>query len=252
MTIKHSKQKVIIALVVLVVGVGLAAAMSKKGSAPTSPVVVAPVQKLSGNNMDGTAVEPVFDKQQYSLDNPTSIWVVVNKIRPLPANYTPTDLVSISGGQMRSEAATQLTALIAAAAKDGVSLRGISSYRSYNTQKSLYNAYVAKDGQAQADTYSARPGHSEHQTGLAADLGNTSGSCDLDACFGSTEGGKWVATHSHEYGFVIRYASDKTANTGYQYEPWHIRYVGKDLAGELNNKKQTMEEFFNLPASTGY
>jgi D-alanyl-D-alanine carboxypeptidase len=140
---------------------------------------------------------------------------------------------------------------VAAAVKDGINLVMISGYRSYAAQVSTYNGYVAKDGKTAADTYSARPGHSEHQTGWAADLGN--GTCDLEICFGDTKSGKWLATHAHEYGFIIRYPLGKEAITGYQYEPWHLRFVGLELSAELFKTGQTMEEFFGVvPAKQPY
>lgn len=192
---------------------------------------------------------PAFNKNLYSLDDPASLWVVVNKKRPLPSSYAPS-VTSVGGSNLRPEAAQAVRQLIDGAAKSGVRLKVISGYRSFGTQQSVYQSYVRRDGQAKADTYSARPGYSEHQTGLAADLGG--GGCDLEICFGNTPGGRWLAEHAHEYGFIIRYLEGKTPITGYQYEPWHIRYVGKELAGELKNTGQTMEEFFGLPAAPGY
>jgi D-alanyl-D-alanine carboxypeptidase len=193
-----------------------------------------------------------FDKNRYPLDQPDSLWIIVNKKRPLPAEFVPSQLTAIQGSSVKADAAQAMDQLIKAAAGEQVSLRIISGYRSYATQKSVYDAYVKKDGQTAADTYSARPGHSEHQTGLAADLGNGSGKCDLDICFATTTGGTWLAANAHTYGFIIRYTADKVGVTGYQYEPWHIRYVGVDLANELRAKNQTMEEFFGLPAAPGY
>jgi len=117
-----------------------------------------------------------------------------------------------------------------------------SGFRSYSYQENLYNNYVAQDGQLAADTYSARPGHSEHQTGLAFDL-NT-----IDDSFAYTEEGKWVKDNCQKYGLILRYPKGKEAQTGYQYESWHLRYVGKELAQELYNNGNwiTLEEHFNL------
>lgn len=188
----------------------------------------------------------------YSIDDPASIWVVVNKKRPLPSSYAPADLVNLGSKQMRTEAATALKKLFSGAANAGISLKYVSGYRSYGYQTTLYNNYVAADGQAKADTYSARPGHSEHQSGLAMDVGNTDGNCELDVCFGQTAAGQWVAAHAHEYGFVVRYTADKTAVTGYQYEPWHLRYVGTWLAQKIHDTPQTLEEYFGLGAAPSY
>ena len=151
---------------------------------------------------------------------------------------------------MRAQAATALNELLTDAKTAGYNLQIISSYRSFSTQSITYNGYVARDGQAKADTYSARPGHSEHQTGLAVDLG--SGTCNLEICFGDSPAGKWLAANAWNYGFVIRYQKDKTAITGYQYEPWHIRFVGKELASEIKTKDITLEEFFGLPTAPNY
>ena len=203
-----------------------------------------------------------FDKTTHSVDEPNSIWVVVNKQRPLPANYLPAGLrapvvttrlgASSPEMKLRDDAAKATEDLVAAAKADGMNLMLISAYRSYDSQKSVYNSYVAQDGQANADTYSARPGHSEHQTGLAADFGTTDRKCELDACFGETPAGKWLAQNAHSYGFILRYAKGNEQKVGYQYEPWHFRFVGKELAAEIAKTNQTMEEFFGLSNAPTY
>ncbi len=194
-----------------------------------------------------------FNKTLHSTTDPGSVWVVVNKQHPLiPNNYTPNNLGSIGNTQISLEALPSLQAMIAQAKVEGVNLQVISGYRSYGYQVNLYNSYVAQDGQAQADTYSARPGFSEHQTGLAADLGGIHG-CDVEQCFGDTVEGKWLAEHATEYGFIIRYTIDKEDITGYTAEPWHIRFVGKELSSEM--KKQgikTLEEFFSISGGKQY
>lgn len=194
-----------------------------------------------------------FAKNQHSLTTPTSIWVIANKRNPLqPKEYAPGDLVGVGGGQqMRREAADALAQLRAGASRAGMTINPLSGYRSYNTQVATYQRWVNELGQAQADRESARPGHSEHQTGLAIDVG--SGVCNIEQCFGGTADGKWLAAHAHEYGFVIRYPEHKESITGYVYEPWHIRYVGTALATELRSRGvQTLEEFFGLPAAPSY
>ena len=129
-----------------------------------------------------------------------------------------------------------------AAADRGLNIYISSGYRSYNTQKNLYNNYVAKDGKALADTYSARAGHSEHQTGICFDL-NT-----IDDSFQYTHEGIWVNDNAYKYGFIIRYPKGKEHITGYQYESWHLRYVGKEMAEKLYNNGNwiTMEEYFGI------
>lgn len=113
----------------------------------------------------------------------------------------------------------------------------LSGYRSYDTQVSLYNDYVARDGQELADTYSARPGHSEHQSGLCFDVGN------IDNDYGSTTAGQWLEKNCASYGFIIRFPQGKEAITGYQYEPWHIRYVGTDHATAIMNSGLCLAEY---------
>ena len=125
----------------------------------------------------------------------------------------------------------------AAAKKDGYSLTIVSGFRSYSYQGQLYNNYVARDGKAAADTYSARPGHSEHQTGLAMDINNASSS------FNNTPEAKWIAENCYKYGFILRYPKGKENITGYMYESWHVRYLGKQLAKEVCDSGLTLEEF---------
>lgn len=191
-----------------------------------------------------------FDKTAYSIDKPSSPWVVVNKKRPLPRDYAPSNLAAAGNTQVSVVISKNLESLLGEASKTGNPLRVISGYRSYNTQASVYNNYVRTNGRAEADTFSARPGHSEHQTGLAVDLGN--GTCDLEICFGNTAAGKWLANNAYKYGFIIRYEKGKESITGYQYEPWHLRYVGTELAVEINKTKLTMEQFFGLPPAPSY
>lgn len=214
-----------------------------------------PEQEANQTQQDTPQNEPAvekFDMTTHNTEDPASLWVIVNKIKPLPSDYVPGDLKhSGNGAQLRAEAATALERLQADIATQGTPVYVISGYRSYQTQVATYNRYVSIDGQEQADTYSARPGHSEHQTGWAVDVGN--GSCDLEICFGDTKAGIWLAQNAHKYGFVVRYPLGKESETGYQYEPWHLRYVGAELAQELFNRAQTMESLFGVvPAAQPY
>ena len=177
---------------------------------------------------------------QLSYEQASSITVVVNKKHQLPADFVP------EGGGLRIETQTALNNLIADAFAASYSLKLISGYRSYANQQSTYNYWVNLYGQTYADTISARAGHSEHQTGLAVDVGN--GTCDLETCFGDSAAGQWVAANASSYGFIIRYPSGKESITGYQYEPWHLRYVGTSLAQELVDSGLTLDEHFNVPA----
>ena len=205
-----------------------------------------------------------FNKTEHSIDEPSSIWIVVNKHRPLqPAGYVPSDLVAPNVPlrlnaeepemQLRKEAAGALETLVAGAKKDNLSLMVASAYRPYTFQQNLYNRYVVQQGQAAADTQSARPGHSEHQTGLAVDLEPTNQKCEVETCFADTPEGKWVAKNAYTYGFILRYQDGKDDETGYMYEPWHLRYVGKSLATELHRiGNPTLEQFFNLDPAPDY
>ncbi len=206
---------------------------------------------------------PEFNKTQYSTTDPASLWVVVNKLHPLnPQTYNPDDLVlpnvslRIPGAaqmKMRKEAATALEQMFQDAKSAGFNLQITTAHRGYSYQKTLYDGYVAEQGKSVADTQSARPGYSEHQSGWAADIRPESGKCYLEACFGDMEEGKWLAQNAYSYGFILRYPQGKTDVTGYTYEPWHFRYVGKELAAEM--KKQnilTLEEFFGLGPAPDY
>ncbi len=164
--------------------------------------------------------------------------LLANKQHPLPATYAPGEV---------PEARAAFETMKAAAAKDGINLNAFSTYRDFARQKQLYENYVAKDGQQAADRYSARPGYSEHQTGLTFDIGEAGKEQHwASSSFGDTEGGKWLAANSHEYGFILRYPKEKEKITGYMHESWHFRYVGKDIALEIYKKDGTLEEYLGI------
>lgn len=256
-------KKALLGIIVIVVlatgGYVLLSHSQKQNVQPTATLHESPHKSSTPTPVAG------FDKHQYSLTDPTSLWVIVNKQRPLqPKTYVPGDLVvpniklrsNITGDerQVRQITADALKKMSDAATQDGLSLTLESGYRSYNFQVNLYNRYVSEQGQSVADTQSARPGFSEHQTGLAADVGGTSNpSCNVEQCYANTPEGKWVASNAYKYGFVIRYPLGKDHVTGYEYEPWHLRYVGTDLSTEMHNENiSTLEEFFNLPPAPDY
>ena len=143
---------------------------------------------------------------------------------------------------LRKDAADALENMFEAAKKEGLELTAVSGYRSYKRQKSLHDTYVRRQGKAEADSVSAIPGTSEHQTGLAMDISSKSAKFQLEPIFGETNEGKWVAKHAHEFGFVIRYLEDKTETTEYSYEPWHLRYVGNPYATYIYKHHLTLEE----------
>lgn len=183
----------------------------------------------------------------------TQIDSLINKERALPANYAPSDLVDLEVptvlsnpeiNQLRHEASAALSALFEEASSEGYTLRARSGYRSYATQNALFQSSVDRNGLEHANKYSARPGHSEHQTGLAIDITASSVNNQLSESFGGTPEGIWVAENAHQFGFIIRYPKGKEDITGYNYEPWHLRYVGVELATEIYLSGLTMEEYF--------
>ncbi|AZN43603.1 D-alanyl-D-alanine carboxypeptidase family protein [Paenibacillus albus] len=187
------------------------------------------------------------------VTNTNSTLVLVNKKRELDSTYTPKDLVvakvtfSFSGTspkqQLRAIAAQALEKLFAGAEKDNIKLAAVSGYRSYASQKSIFDNYARKNGEDEANTFSAHPGQSEHQTGLAMDVSSASVNYNLDESFGESKEGKWLAAHAADYGFIIRYEQGKEGLTGYMYEPWHIRYVGVVVAQQVKKNNETLEQF---------
>jgi D-alanyl-D-alanine carboxypeptidase len=243
---------------VLVALTSCAAAPTEAPSSPSavsSPSTSAPASASTSE----APTAPAFDRTLLSNDDPNSLWVISNKHRPLnPGDFAPSDLSMPAGvpnefsQPLREPAARAVEAMYADAAAAGVNFGIISAYRDYGTQVSLYNRYVARDGQEAADTYSARPGHSEHQTGLAVDF-DDGGACYLNACFESTAAGQWLAANAANYGFVLRYPNGQDAITGFTYEPWHFRYVGVAAAQAMRDAGiLTLEEFFGLEPAPGY
>jgi len=188
------------------------------------------------------------------VTNPSDISALVNKDRNLSSSYAPSDLVVpnvpflvaeyMEKKNVRKEAALALEKLFAGAAANGYSLLAVSGYRSYATQTYLFNQNVLKYGSEEAaNKVSARPGQSEHQTGLAMDISCMSQGGYLTEAFGETPEGKWLAENAHNYGFIIRFPLGKESITGYNYEPWHIRYVGVDHAKAVKTAGLTLEEY---------
>lgn len=194
-----------------------------------------------------------------TVTNPESMLVLVNKKRELSSAYAPDDLVkpdvefSFSGDspkqKMRKTAANALEKLFAGAKKDGITLKAVSGYRSYATQKSIFTRNADLKGEEVANRTSARPGQSEHQTGLAMDVSSASANYELEQKFGQTKEGKWLAAHCAEYGFIIRFLKGEEDVTGYSYEPWHVRYVGKDAAKQIMKQGVTLEAYLEAAAN---
>ncbi len=166
--------------------------------------------------------------------------LVVNKDYGLPKDYAP------ESGREDTEAMKAFKEMKAAAKKDGIIINIRSGYRSYNTQVQLYNNYVKKDGKAEADRYSARPGFSEHQTGLVLDITTGSTSRPIGTWFDNTPQAKWLYENAYKYGFILRYPEGKEDITGYMYESWHYRYIGKKDSQHFNMNNLTLEEYLGL------
>ncbi|MGG1878733.1 M15 family metallopeptidase [Paenibacillus cisolokensis] len=215
---------------------------------PSDPVMA----KRTENALQATVKE---EGGKQVVINAEAIPVVVNKQRSLPDGYAPSDLVEPNvpfsfdeaheKRHMRREAAEALEELFAAAQADGIELRAVSGYRSYERQKVIYENNVRTKGEEEALRVSAVPGTSEHQTGLAIDVSSPSVGNALEEVFGRSAEGRWLAEHAVAFGFIIRYPEGKEGITGYVYEPWHIRYVGKDLAPDIADSGLTLEEYFD-------
>jgi len=191
-----------------------------------------------------------------TIENPYDILAVANKKHALPEEYEPNDLVTpdirfpfeedLPKKKMRQIAADAIEALFNAGDEAGVNLFGQSGYRSFDRQVAIFASYTERHGEEHANTYSAKAGESEHQTGLVMDVTSQDIGLQINTDFGTTDEGKWLQEHAHEFGFIIRYPEDKVEITKYQYEPWHIRYVGKKAAAEIYKNNSTLEEYLEL------
>ncbi|MBS3681449.1 D-alanyl-D-alanine carboxypeptidase family protein [Ornithinibacillus massiliensis] len=206
----------------------------------------------SGEGLAYSEDKPL-DEETVELSNPFEVLALINKQHALPADYVPADLVfpdvpfpfveDLPKKQIRQVAADALEELFAAAEQEGLDLYAQSGFRSFETQEYLFASYVSNHGEEEANKFSARPGESEHQSGLAMDVTSPQVNFDLVIEFGDTKEGKWLKDHAAEYGFIIRYPKGKEDITGYQYEPWHIRYVGVKTASEIMERDITLEEY---------
>lgn len=254
-------------LAALVIGSLTALGLPGQLSNPLAELPEESGQQESGQQGSELETKPatIFDPPKYSIDQADSLWVVINKQRPInPRRYKPAVLLRPAfenpavqnpyNLKLRQEAAVS-TELMATAMKDAGKGTLIlnSGFRTYKTQRALYERTREARGLAVAEKLSARPGFSEHQSGLAADFSAAGAGCVIMVCFGKTEAGVWLRKNAHKYGFIIRYPAKLSAITGFQYEPWHFRYVGVELATELKTKNiKTLEQFWNLPAAPNY
>lgn len=173
--------------------------------------------------------------------------ILVNKYNYVTEDYIPENLQIVSSKyssktvKLVSYAKEAFEELAAAAEKENYTINAMSSYRDYAYQNTLYNNYAKKDGYDNADTYSARPGYSEHQTGLAVDIDNKK---EYFTNFEKTKEYEWMQNNAYKYGFILRFPKDKVLETGYEYESWHYRYVGKEIAKYIHDNNMCYEEYY--------
>ncbi len=261
------KRYMVFLLTVLLLCLGVFVLYPAKTSGPvqsphetTSPVSTGtvPSSTATPNPLLPEDISTILDKDDtVPVDTiPSSYTALVNRNYLLPSDYIPTDLaepnIRFSFGyrddkrKLRKEAASALEKMFHAAEKKKIILYGVSGYRSYQRQKQIYDRNVAIRGRSATDTVSAMPGSSEHQTGLTIDISARSVGCRLDQSFGDTKEGRWVAKNAHKYGYIVRYPYGKSKITGYHYEPWHIRYVGRSVATYLYENNLTLEEHYGV------
>ncbi len=178
-----------------------------------------------------------------------SLLRIINKKQTIEPDYVPSDLVDVPVSQyshqkLRQEAASSLEEMFKAASDDGIELYLISGYRSYTKQQELQNYYRDTLGDVQADRIDCIPGSSEHQIGLAVDLGTVDHKYELDTDFSKTEAYQWLISHCSEYGYILRYPEGKEEVTGIKFSPWNFRYVGNEYSTKITESGLTMEEYF--------
>ena len=208
-------------------------------------------EAATANESTASTVDSSTCNTSKAHNNPSSIDVLVNKKHCIqPVTFTPADLVNSRGATLSAKAIDAFNSLMAASDAAGMNLNVTSSYRSYSNQVSTYAYWVGVSGADGADTYSARPGYSEHQTGLAFDI--SSNGCVLD-CFGSSPAYAWMQSNAAQYGFIQRYYAGYDSITGYKAEEWHYRYVGIAIAQDMKNRGiKTLEEYWGLSGGNYY
>lgn len=254
-----------------------------KGSGPDAEPSVAPISEQSDTDAVATTAplstvppEPTVPPNRTATPEPTetptppplavntdtsTVTYLVNREYPLPEDFVPEGLITpdvlfpfsdttIDKAKMTPDAGAALALLFDAAYDEaGLTLYGVSAYRSYARQYTIYATNLATRGVAHTNRYSAAPGRSEHQTGLAIDISCASEGFGLETTFADTPEGIWAAKNAHRFGFILRYPKDKEHITGYNYEPWHIRYVGTELAGYLYETGLTLDEYYGVPST---
>ena len=240
--VKKSAVIVAIAVVVsIIIGSCVRTSASEDDSKEEEPQTVTEATETTE-----TTTDPNVSKNGYKIENINGVTYVdgvllANKKYSLPREYIPATQVS-AGANVTQETYDAYKEMNAAANKAGINIDILSGYRSYDDQKKLHDEYISELGVEEANKISSPEGYSEHQTGLTLDV------CAVTTELENWEEGKWLKEHCYEYGFIIRYEKDKEDKTGYSYEPWHIRYVGKDLAKKLHDSNMCLEEYFGLDA----
>lgn len=261
-------KRTILIMVVLLLAVLGVYMLNAKQSVVSEPAPTQRAVTAAATDIESTQ-NPLLPSDLYSILDPSktvpldtipsSYTAFVSRDYLLPSSYIPKDLVEPNvrfsyethddKRKMRKVAANALEKMFRAAEKKGNILYGVSGYRSYERQKNIYNRNVALHGKKATDALSAKPGSSEHQTGLTIDVSASSVNCLLTERLSTTREGKWLAKNAHKYGFIIRYPKGKSKITGYSYEPWHIRYVGITVATHLYKKNLTLEEYYGVSSN---
>lgn len=261
-------KRTILIMVVLLLAVLGVYMLNAKQSVISEPAPTQRAVTAAATDIESTQ-NPLLPSDLYSILDPSktvpldtipsSYTAFVSRDYLLPSSYIPKDLVEPNvrfsyethddKRKMRKVAANALEKMFRAAEKKGNILYGVSGYRSYERQKNIYNRNVALHGKKATDALSAKPGSSEHQTGLTIDVSASSVNCLLTERLSTTREGKWLAKNAHKYGFIIRYPKGKSKITGYSYEPWHIRYVGITVATHLYKKNLTLEEYYGVSSN---
>lgn len=244
---------IIVVLVVVVLPIALLIFLNFASNTDTGEETEKEIIKEQVDDKTHASInDPKDESWSRNKDSESNLFILVNKERPLPRDYEPDDLVELSyfvenrspeGRKMRREAASAFDEMVRAALRDNIEILATTAYRSYDFQRRLYDNYVKKYGEKKADTFSAKPGFSEHQTGLAVDVSSKSVNYELITEYGNTNEGKWLKENCHKFGFIIRYEEGKEDITGYMFEPWHLRYVGEKAAAEIVEAGTTLEEY---------
>ncbi|MFM5967919.1 MAG: D-alanyl-D-alanine carboxypeptidase family protein [Micrococcales bacterium] len=229
-------------------------------SSPTGTPTVSPTPVPTGTPTPSPTNSPTPEPTPTVIPRPNiqsagSLLVVVNKQRPLnPKTYAPKPLAYVNGIPLYKDAAIALQQMAAGMKKAGAGTLWLNSgYRSYATQVAVHDRQVRTLGLDAGERLAARPGYSEHQTGLAADVSALGQGCVIQVCFAKTRAGKWLAANSWQYGWILRYQDGQTSTTGYQFEPWHFRFVGVELATDYKSKQsKSLEAYWGLPPAPKY